>query len=295
MTSSTAGPAATMAMTKLDWLVDCIRHNRFLPVPPAERQFVGDGDFRAVGAEFLHHFVALGALRPDDHVLDLGCGIGRMAVPLTQYLSDRATYLGIDVVEDGIRWSQEQISTMYPNFRFLRLDVRHPIYNPAGTSVATAVRLPAENASIDFAIVVSVFTHLLPPEMLAYAGEIARVLKPGGRCFCTAFIMNEASRGALRRAAGRLPFDPNAPGPVHFAFSDNPLAAVAHDEAWLFERLALQGLRIAGPARYGRWSGRDDGLSYQDLCILTPAAAGLTAADPRPGSSADERVDQRTP
>ena len=90
-----------MATTKLDWLVDCIRHNRFLPVPPTERQFVGDGDFRAVGAEFLHHFVALGGLRPDDHVLDLGCGIGRMAVPLTQYLSDRASYLGIDVVEDG--------------------------------------------------------------------------------------------------------------------------------------------------------------------------------------------------
>ena len=76
--------------------------------PPSENIFVGDGDFRAIGAEFLRHFVKLGDLRPTDKVLEIGCGIGRMAVPLTQYLST-GTYDGMDVVADGINWCSQNI------------------------------------------------------------------------------------------------------------------------------------------------------------------------------------------
>ena len=41
----------------LDWLCQQIIANRFLPVPPEEAVFVGDGDYRAIGAEFLGHAV----------------------------------------------------------------------------------------------------------------------------------------------------------------------------------------------------------------------------------------------
>ena len=70
----------------LPWLQAHLCRNRFLPAPPAELTFCGDGDYRAIGAEFLGHFVRLADLRPHERVLDIGCGIGRMAVPLTQFL-----------------------------------------------------------------------------------------------------------------------------------------------------------------------------------------------------------------
>lgn len=274
-----------MPVTELDWLVDHIGRNRFLPVPPPERQFVGDGDFLAVGAEFLRYFVTLGGLRRDHRVLDLGCGIGRMAVPLTQYLSGRAAYLGIDVVEDGIRWSQERISAQYPNFRFLHVDVRHPIYNPGGTIPAAALRLPVDDEAIDFAVAASLFTHLPASEMLDYAGEIARMLSPGGRCFCTFFVMNEANRAAVRRGGARLPFDPDGAGPEHFAYADNPLAAVAYDELWLIDRLASRGLSVVGSFHHGGWSGHEGGVSYQDLCILARAPASPRVLESGPSSA----------
>ncbi|HUG60478.1 MAG TPA: hypothetical protein VMP03_01460, partial [Methylomirabilota bacterium] len=58
-----------------------------VPRPPPEAVFVGDGDFLAIGAEYLRYFVEVGGLAPSARVLDIGCGIGRMAAALLPYLS----------------------------------------------------------------------------------------------------------------------------------------------------------------------------------------------------------------
>jgi 2-polyprenyl-3-methyl-5-hydroxy-6-metoxy-1,4-benzoquinol methylase len=56
-------------------------------VPPRSKVFVGAGEFVAVGQGFRQHFIEQGKLLPHEAVLDVGCGIGRMAVPLTDYLT----------------------------------------------------------------------------------------------------------------------------------------------------------------------------------------------------------------
>ena len=94
-------PVSELAQRELDFLMRQIQSNRFLPHPPPDSIFVGDGDYRAIGAEFLGHFVRLGRLQPHERVFDIGCGIGRMAVPLTQYLDpERGSYDGVDPVMD---------------------------------------------------------------------------------------------------------------------------------------------------------------------------------------------------
>src|SRR5258708_19634947 len=92
---------ATRDDERLDWLAEQIVRNRFLPVPPPERIFVGDGGFLPVGVEFLKWFVRAGDLTPRERVLDLGCGIGRMALPLTQYLHHHRSYDVIDISAQG--------------------------------------------------------------------------------------------------------------------------------------------------------------------------------------------------
>ncbi|MGH9459757.1 MAG: hypothetical protein ACRD1X_00955, partial [Vicinamibacteria bacterium] len=56
-------------------------------LPPPALRDVGPGDFEEIGREFLGHFVTLGSLQPSETILEIGCGPGRMAMPLTGYLS----------------------------------------------------------------------------------------------------------------------------------------------------------------------------------------------------------------
>src|SRR5262245_55753272 len=70
--------------------------------PPRRLRFVGDGDFAAIGREFAGYLRTYAGLSPDHRVLDVGCGIGRIAVPLLDYLSERGSYDGFDIVPRAI-------------------------------------------------------------------------------------------------------------------------------------------------------------------------------------------------
>ncbi len=72
------------------------------------------GEFRATGEEFLTYFIEIGGLRPSDRVLDVGCGVGRMAVPLTRYLSPEGRYEGFDVMANAVEWCQRHITPRFP-------------------------------------------------------------------------------------------------------------------------------------------------------------------------------------
>lgn len=266
--SAVPAPADAPRGDRLDWLCEHLAANRFLPTPPVALITCGDGDFRAIGAEFLGHFVRRAGLSPTERVLDLGCGVGRMAVPLMQYLGESARYDGADVDAAAIDWCLRTISPVYPQFNFRHLDIAHPLYNPGGTQAAEALSLPYPAASFDVVLLVSVLTHLDLPAMRRCAAEIARVLAPDGRCFATAFLLNGPARAGIARGAAR-PVFPDQPGArVLFADPAAPLGAVAFDEDVLLAAFLAAGLRRRRPAVYGAWSGRASGVPFQDICVF---------------------------
>ena len=81
-------------------------------------------------------------LQPHERVLDIGCGPGRMAVPLTQYLTQEAsTPASISLLQASLG-ARKHINSRYPNFEFKHLDLQHPVYNPEGqTPTATSTCL----------------------------------------------------------------------------------------------------------------------------------------------------------
>jgi SAM-dependent methyltransferase len=257
-----------MSAEQMEWLSRQVATNRFLPVPPPGLHNVGDGDFRAIGAEFLRHFVGLGGLAPHHAVVEIGCGTGRMAVPLTQYLDPGVgSYDGVDIVPAGIAWCRRAITPAYPRFCFHHADVQNDLYNPEGAVAAADVALPFADGRFDFAVLTSVLTHLGPEATTAYAAEVARLLRPGGRCFVSLFLIDDVARQALQAPGRRLKFDLSAPGPAYYADPAHPLAAVAYEREFLIDAFARRGLVLAQPAAWGHWSGRP-GLTYQDICVF---------------------------
>jgi SAM-dependent methyltransferase len=228
-------------------------------VPPRRMQLsVGEGDYAAVGDEFLSHLVGLCGLRPEDRVLDVGCGIGRLARPLAGYLSIDGAYAGFDVNAGAIAWCERRYRH-HPNFRFVHADVRNARYNPGGNGEAVAYAFPFDDGSFDVAVLMSVLTHLTADEALHYLGQVRRVLAPGGRMLATVFMLDPDA------VAPALSFGPPSDG---MAVVDPaiPEEAVAFEEEWLLEALRAAGLDLA-ELHPGSWTGRQDGLSFQDVVI----------------------------
>jgi len=108
------------------------RQGRSPLLPPVALRDVGPGNFQETGREFLGHMVSLGSLQPSDAVLEIGCGPGRMSLPLTSYLSTEGRYVGVDVVVKAVAWCRRNISRRHPNFTFHHGDVFNQRYNPRG-------------------------------------------------------------------------------------------------------------------------------------------------------------------
>lgn len=253
-------------------LLKSIRRNRFLPLPPEERNFVGDGDFLAIGCEFLRHFVELGGLQPQDRVLEIGCGIGRMALPLTQYLeAPGGRYTGFDVVSAGIDWCRDNIARVYSNFDFLHLDFNNQLYNPEGRLTEQG-SLPFADASVDFLFMTSVVTHLDPAYTAFYLREAGRILAPHGRLFATAFVLDSANRSLVEAKKARPAFHLEGSGPHYIADRAHPMAAVAFEQDWLLSAAREGGLALNRPIAFGHWSGRV-AENFQDICVFQRAKA----------------------
>ena len=137
----------------------------------------------------MRYFVDLAGLRPDARVLDVGCGIGRIARPLASYLHPPGCYEGFDVVPDGIAWCRRAYARR-DDFRFQIAEVRNALYRPDSGVPAEEYVFPYAADSFDFSFATSVFTHLLPDAADRYFAEMARVTRPDGRLFLTFFVFD---------------------------------------------------------------------------------------------------------
>jgi len=244
---------------------DAVR-GRLIPPRHMRGPVGGQDDFLQVGNEFLGYFKNQGGIRPDHHVLEVGCGVGRMAIPLTTYISKTGTYDGFDIVPEGIKWCSERITTRHPNFRFKHADIRNKMYNPNGRLTPATFQFPYSDETFDFIFLTSVFTHMLERDMNHYFSEICRVLKQDGRCFITWFLLNNESKHLIESGHSTLQFS----YPIERGLTTDPRvpeSAIAYEESDVLEIYKRNGISLIRPIFYGSWCGRKEYLSYQDICV----------------------------
>jgi cyclopropane fatty-acyl-phospholipid synthase-like methyltransferase len=120
-------------------------------------------------------------------ILDVGCGVGRLAIGLTIKCSDLKIYYGVDVSTRAIAWCKRNISFNYPNFRFELINMQNELYNKEGVKTTAALAFLYER-KFDFIYLYSVFSHLKHGDVCSYLHEFRFLLAPTGKIFFTAFI-----------------------------------------------------------------------------------------------------------
>lgn len=234
--------------------------------PPRSTIFVGAGDFKEMGRHFLSLFTELGSLKPTDGVLDVGCGIGRMAVPLIPFLTPNSRYQGFDIVKSGIDWCQETIAVRHPNFTFQLADVYNSHYQPTGQYKAENYVFPFKDKQFDFVLLTSVFTHMSKEEVENYVAQISRVLKPGGHCFATFFLLDEESRLLMKTPQSRHNIQYELGGRYVADLSD-PDICTGFDKPYVLDLFKRNGFVPEVATYSGTWCGRETGKSFQDIVV----------------------------
>jgi SAM-dependent methyltransferase len=137
---------------------------RICPEASVALYSLGDADELAEASrEIVDWIKAAGLLAPGRHILDLGCGIGRLAGPLA---AAGATYLGVDVSAEMVRIATER----NPQLAFRRI---------------SGAGLPASlgGSCFDRVLAVDVFPYLVAagqPLVRTFLADCRRVLAPGG-------------------------------------------------------------------------------------------------------------------
>jgi SAM-dependent methyltransferase len=201
----------------------------------------GDPDverFWAGGEEDLSRLLnAVGAsLQPSDHVLEIGCGVGR----LTRALSGQVRSVSaLDISPRMLELAQRHNSDL-GNVEWLQGD---------GATLAQVA-----SQSVDACVSHVVFQHIPDPAVtLGYVREIGRVLRPRG--WAAFQISNDSqihvagspmlrARRALRAAVGRGPRGQNDPRWRGSMVSLGALREAARDGSMSVERVIGAGTQL---------------------------------------------------
>ena len=145
------------------------------------------------------------------------------------------------------------------------MDVCNGMYNPFGKTSAAHYRFP-DIGTFDVILLKSVFTHMMKDDVENYLAQLPGLLKNGGKCVATFFLLNENQQRLAQEGKNTTLFHPHD-DTIAFAKPDVPESIVAFDERQLLQMIRNSGLKVTA-TQYGTWSGNMSGTSHQDILIL---------------------------
>jgi hypothetical protein len=113
---------------------------------------------------------------------------------------------------------------------------------------------------------------MLPRDVDHYLGEIVRVLKPGGRCLISYFLMNAEVWQLIRAGVSAFNFSHRLPG-CYVEYPDVPERVIGYDEGEIRALYAKHSLAIVEPVLWGVWCGRQHWVCGQDMIVAVKGEA----------------------
>jgi SAM-dependent methyltransferase len=217
-------------------------------------------------------------LRRDSVLFDYGCGLGRLAYAASKYMNDRGRYVGHEPNMRALAFLQRAYAER-ANFQFFGdpLPVEedyiavHSGESRTGGKKSIDI-LPQEylDRIVDIQYSSSVLTHMWLDSISRLLENLNSVVKPDGLCVNTWLIVDEFAQYALDCgiADRALPFKVNR---AMTTSTRNPLMCTAYEYADVVKVYEQAG-HVIVKTLWGSWSGRGNGVHYQDIVVSRPRA-----------------------
>lgn len=140
--------------------------------------------FRGQLQEMRRRVIALAGVRPGEHVLDVGCGTGTLALDAQRRVGGAGRVVGVDPSPQQIGRAQAKAARRHVGVEF---------------QVGVIERLPFPDQTFDVVFSTLMMHHLPDPLKRQGLAEIARVLKPGGRLVIADFAPKKERQGVAAR------------------------------------------------------------------------------------------------
>lgn len=200
--------------------------------------------YLAVGLEFLGLVQDLGHLQVSSHVLELGCGTGRIGQLIVPCLEYPKQYWGQDVDLEALNW----FKTVCPG---IETTLGSPVYPGC----------PDEWANLVLAA--SVFTHLDEKQIQKSLSSLVQKLAPGGLVLATFFILPQDYETKVASYSGDFQFVRGSGDMKRARLDPNN---IAYTEDWVTKTFTKLGMEIR--CLPGWWSGNQvKGNTFQDVIV----------------------------
>ncbi len=203
-------------------------------------------------------------LSPNQRVLDYGCGLGRLAIPMSAYLDpDNGSYCGVDTNAACIERNQRAFSR-YKNFRFEHTNIYSKMYNRKGGNIEELLKLDL-GKPFNLAFLFSVFTHVLSKDCDFLLEFLRAQLVEQGEIFSSWFLINDETQQGIEAGLSGREFK-HQHGDNRIENPEVPEGAVAYYEEDVLKRFKKAGfsdVRI----HYGMWRGGINSWVYQDIIV----------------------------
>lgn len=212
---------------------------------------VGELIFGPIELEIL---VAQG-LAPTNTLVDLGCGVGRLACEVAKWMHGGA-YIGTDVSDSMLRRAESRLAALegIPDCAVRWIKQR-----------GTSFDLP--DRSVDMIAAFSVFTHIEHEDTYNFLRDGLRVIRPGGRFVFSCLPMDLATARSVFESSARLEHSDRWAQVRNVTTSVDLMDAISRMAGWEQERWI--------PARADYFG--------QTVCVLQAPPAGAGVGQTPPG------------
>jgi SAM-dependent methyltransferase len=203
-------------------------------------------------------------LTPQHRVLDYGCGLGRLSIPMSAYLDAAGgSYCGVDTNASCIS-RNSRVFGDYENFRFIHANIYSKMYNRQGKSIQELLKHDF-GEPFDLAFLFSVFTHILSNDCDFLLKFLRSQLLEPGEIFTSWFLLNDETQSAIDAGQSGRNFE-YSHGDARIENKEVPEGAVAYYEQDVLERFKKAGFSDVR-VHYGMWRGCVKSWVYQDIIV----------------------------